>query len=100
MTGAWPAADIDHKDMVRTNNRWDNLREANDIQNGQNRTVYANNRCGLKGVSWNSRAGKWLAGVTVNKKRIELGFFETPEEAHTVYAAAAIKYFGEFARVS
>lgn len=40
---------------------------------------------------------RWLAQINVNKKKIHLGYFSTPEEAHEVYKKAALEHFGEFA---
>src|SRR5690349_15052213 len=37
MTGEWPTFEIDHKNGVSSDNRWENLREATRIINGQNR---------------------------------------------------------------
>lgn len=36
----------------------------------------------------------------VNYKRKTLGCYDTAEEAHAAYVAAAEKHFGEFARVA
>lgn len=33
MTGNWPTFEVDHRDMVRSNNIWTNLREATSGQN-------------------------------------------------------------------
>jgi hypothetical protein len=105
MTGEWPKASMDHADGDRANNRWNNLRQANKSQNGANSRRYASNTSGFKGVSrkrpsrhW--RAPKWLAQISVNGKVIYLGYFDTPEDAHDAYIAAAKKYFGDFARAA
>lgn len=42
---------IDHKDGVRTNNRWNNLREANAAENGWNRRG-TKNALGIKGIRY------------------------------------------------
>ena len=52
----------------------------------------------MKGVDWKARSQKWQARITVNKKQVYLGLFNTQEAAHAAYVAAAQKYFGEFAR--
>lgn len=56
-----------------------------------------NNTSGFKGVSRRSN-GKWTAGIKIDYARVHLGTFDTPEAAHTAYAAAAVAAFGTFAQ--
>lgn len=100
MTGAWPLKEIDHKDLNGRNNRWDNLREATRAQNMANKAVFKNTATGCKGVSVKvgNRKKPYVVRISPNGKTISLGCFPTLEEATAAYAAAAIKYFGEFAR--
>lgn len=98
MTGAWPTVMVDHKNLVRTDDRWDNFRLATRSQNFGNQRAYKNNKSGLKGVSLYKPTGKWIAQIQINKKKIGLGYYATPEQAHAAYVAAAKKHFGEFAR--
>lgn len=37
MTGSWPLGEIDHKNRIRNDNRWDNLREASRLTNEHNK---------------------------------------------------------------
>jgi hypothetical protein len=97
MTGVWPSAEIDHKDVDASNNAWHNLRPATGSQNCCNRLVQANNRLGVKGVRKDKN--KYAARITVSRKTIHLGTFETPEEAALAYAKAAKELHGAFARV-
>lgn len=96
MTGSWPTFDIDHKDGNRLNNTRENLREATRSQNIANQGPLKSNRLGLKGVRL--KRGRYVANICVCGKKKYLGSFPTPEEAHAVYAKAAVDYFGEFAR--
>src|ERR1017187_11030261 len=52
MTGEWPEQDPDHRDNVRENNRWANLRPATRSQNAANGRVHRDNVTGLKGVTF------------------------------------------------
>jgi hypothetical protein len=74
-----------------------NLRVANSVQNAANRKRNKNNKSNYKGVSWNERDKKWRAQIQVDKKKIHLGSYNTPEEAHLAYCESAAKHFGEFA---
>jgi hypothetical protein len=62
------------------------------------RRIYANNKVGLKGVSWNKQRRKYVAQLQVNGKGIFLGYFDNPIRAATWYHAFAQLAFGEYAR--
>jgi hypothetical protein len=101
MTGEWPPEnlDIDHINGNRSDNRWCNLRLATRSQNNWNRPPQANNPFGVSGVylrTYRSGNTKWHARVTVDRKPILLGTFDTMDEAVAARRAAEIKYFGEF----
>ena len=98
ITGADPAARIDHKDMVETNNRWANLRSATHAQNLHNRDASIASKSGIKGVYWHRHAGKWAATIAVKSSNKHLGLFATKEDAANAYRVAAIAFHGEFAR--
>lgn len=85
---------IDHKDRNQLNNCIDNLREANLSQNGCNRKGYGVSK--YLGVSLN-RHGKWVAMITINKKKKYLGSFIDEKEAALKYNEWAIKIHGDFA---
>jgi hypothetical protein len=91
--GYFPQSDIDHKDGIRTNNRLENLRCVTRSENNQNqRRPHAGNSSGYLGVSRMKNLGKWAAEITVNKKRIRLGYFEDVKEAAEAYLTAKKKY--------
>ncbi len=97
MTGAWPDQ-IDHINGDRMDNRWANLRLATNSQNHANSKRYVTNRCGFKGVSWRSDKNKWSARIVRNYRAKNLGYFDSPEQAHEAYVRAAEVVHGEFAR--
>lgn len=98
MTGELPRSDVDHINGDKTDNRWCNLRVATRSLNSANRGAQRNNTTGLKGVTWFKRRSKFVAGVKVNGRRMNLGYFDTAEEAHAAYCEAARNYFGEYAK--
>ena len=100
VTGKWPNLDIDHINCDGADNRWANLREATRQQNSANTRIPANNKTGFKGVCFEAQTQRFRAGITVNRKHICLGRFDTAEDAHEAYKKAAERYFGSFARAS
>lgn len=88
MHGSWPELDVDHKDGDRANNAFDNLRQASDSQNAQNRAVRIDSSSGIPGVGWHKGKGRWQAKIGVNGRRIFLGSFRTAEEACAAYMQA------------
>ena len=88
--------DTDHINGIKTDNRRCNLRVCTRSENSSNRGASSNNKTRLKGVSKNSDLETFRAEITVNGKKIYLGSFRTPEEAHIAYIAASKKYHGAF----
>jgi hypothetical protein len=98
VTGAWPSAQIDHRDGNGLNNAWANLRLATNSQNKANTGLYKNSTTGLKGVSVERTTGKFLAQIQKDGQKVYLGLFPSPQQAHEAYLQAAKHLFGEFAR--
>jgi hypothetical protein len=92
---------VDHVDPSRTlDNTDDNLRIADRTEQSRNHRIRKDNSSGYKGVRSHARTGKWMAAIGVDGKRIYLGLFDTPEDAHHAYAVAVAKYHGEYGRVA
>lgn len=98
VTGDWPEHEIDHRDLNKANNRWDNLRVATQSQNRSNRPAQRNNRLGVKGIT-QTRNGKYAALIKDGPGMRHLGTFKTVGDASAAYQVAALKIHGEFARV-
>lgn len=93
--GEWPAFTIDHIDMDTLNDSIFNLRIASKAQNTANSVMNRLNTSGLRGVSFCRSTGKWRASIQIDGISKNLGRYSTPEEAHSVYLAAATKARGE-----
>jgi hypothetical protein len=50
MTGQWPIDQVDHKNNIRLDNSWDNLRAANQGENQCNLGPRSNNKLGIKNI--------------------------------------------------
>ena len=100
MTGQHPTRFIDHKDVNPSNNKWENLRQANDSTSAANTRARKNNKLKTKGVSRYGNGGKFVAYITKDRKRHYLGVFETKDEAHAAYIEKANELFSEFARAA
>jgi hypothetical protein len=94
MTGEWPAGDVDHIDLHKSNDAFDNLRACDHAHNAAN--CKARNVLGLKGVS--KKGSRYRAYSTAKGRIRYLGTFDTPEQAIAAYMQAAVESFGQFAR--
>lgn len=90
-----PGKFIDHINRDRLDNRKENLRIANRSQNNANMRIQDRNKLGVKGVCLHR--GRYQASITVKKKTIFLGNYDTAKEAALAYDEAAKMYHGEFA---
>ena len=97
--GRWPiTAHIDHWNLDRANNSWENIREATPSQNKCNTRALSTNTSGAKGVDLHPKNGLWRARISIRGVRYNLGCFATVEDAADAYREAAVRLHGEFAR--
>ena len=93
------AGEIDHVNGDRTDDRIANLRPCSRRENARN--MRGRSASGFKGVyRCNSRTARWQARISVKDEMINLGTFDTKEEAAAAYDAAARRHYGEFARTN
>lgn len=90
--------EVDHRNGNTFDNRKSNLRVATKKQNNCNVDITVRNTSGFKGVSYCKRTGRYRAQIRVEGRNRSLGYRDTPEEAAELYAEAAMKYHGEFAK--
>jgi hypothetical protein len=84
MTSEWPKDEIDHKNRIRTDNRWANIRAATSTLNKQNiGCVNKRSECGLTGVT--KLGDRFRAKIGVNGGTVHIGVYDTSEEAHQAY---------------
>ena len=86
---------IDHINGDSLDDRAVNLRAATITQNAWNHKPVAR-RINLPTGVRNS-LGRYQARITVNKKVIYLGVYDTPEEAAIIYQQKRKEYYGEYA---
>lgn len=87
VTSEWPDT-IDHINGIKTDNRWDNLRDGTMSQNHQNiKVARKHNQSGLLGAHA-GRNGNFDAVIIVCGKRVFLGTYSTALEAHLRYLDA------------
>ena len=76
--------EVDHIDRCKSNNSLDNLRMVTRSENRQNNNA--------KGYYLHKQSQKWHARIKVDKKSINLGYYDTEEEAREAYLKGKEKY--------
>lgn len=89
---------IDHIDGNPNNNRIENLREADNSKNQQNRKLDCRSKVGVKNVSYFRRDKNYMVRMKIDGKVRLFGYYKDLELADLVAAMAREKYFGQFAR--
>jgi hypothetical protein len=96
VTGNEPPANIDHKNGDSIDNRWVNLRAADQTKQNWNKRLQKNNTSGYRGVSRDRN--RWRAFICVDGIQRAIGNFRTVKEAAAAYEIAARQLHGEFYR--
>lgn len=98
--GKWPDDDIDHIDLIKSNNSLSNLREETASQNGYNIRKKTNTSSAWKGVTYDPGRRKcWkMAFRHPDGYKIQVRY-EDEREAAEEYMFLALHHHGEFVRL-
>ena len=89
----FPNEVVDHINHNTLDNRKNNLRITSNANNLRNGTVRTNNKSGITGVSYDKKRKKYVSSIKVYYKTINLGRFDTIEEAIKARKNAEVKYW-------
>jgi hypothetical protein len=91
MTGQWPVGEVDHKNGIKSDNRWENLIVSTKSENNHNK-LHKRLRQGTGIVGVNRHGNAYRARLQVSGKVIDLGRFKTIEAAASARSEALVKY--------
>jgi len=74
--------EVDHINHDGLDNRFENLRIVSHKENLKNQKLNRANTTGYQGVHFQKNRNKYTAYIKINKKKINLGYFLTAEEAY------------------
>lgn len=90
--GTFPNDEVDHINHIRDDNKPSNLRLVSRLENNQNKSIGKNNSSGFVGICWNKVGKNWMASISINSKRIHLGYFKNIEDAVNAREIASAQY--------
>jgi hypothetical protein len=91
---------VDHQNRDGLDNLRENLRFATRSQNSQNIRKLRKASSKYQGVSFNKKLAKWIAQISIVGNHIYLGLFESEIDAARAYDKAALKFYGQGARLN
>ena len=86
---------VDHINRNKRDNRRCNLRVCSNAENTRNHKLSKRNKTGVTGV-YKLKNGRYSAAIGVNNKLINLGTFDTIDDATAARKQAERLYHGEF----
>lgn len=97
--GAEKGEEVDHRDGDGLNNQKYNLRRCTHAQNHYN-CASRRGTSRFRGVYWSKREQRWFAKISPGGRTLSLGTFYDEISAAGAYNLAALKHYGEFARLN
>lgn len=97
MMGEFPAGVLDHKNQIKNDNKWSNLRECTQGQNQLNTPKRKHNTTGYKGVVFRKISKKYQAGVKKDGRYYHAGVHDCKHKAAQAYNVKAKELYGKFA---
>jgi hypothetical protein len=92
---------VDHLNTDRLDNRKCNLRLCDRKENSRNRnTNRGSKRSRYKGVTQHQGSPRWIARIRIGVKKLNLGVFDSENDAATAYNMAALHYYREYAKLN
>jgi hypothetical protein len=98
VTGEWPPdyLFVDHKNLNRADNRFDNLRLSSFGENSANAGIRNDNKSGFRGVCFNKKLNTWRASIQKNGISYHIGTFKSAEAAAVAQARKARELYGDY----
>ena len=92
MEGYFPEHEMDHRNRIKHDDGWENLRHVSHQCNTRNKNIYKTNRSGIAGVCWHKRDKKWHVSIRIFGKLINLGTFNSKLNAAKARWGAEVKH--------
>ena len=77
--------ECNHINKIKNDNRLCNLEYSDPRENATHRDLTRNTSSKYIGVCWAKRKNKWISYITVNSKRVHLGYYKDEKEAAKAY---------------
>jgi len=100
MTGEFPPNDADHRNTVKHDNCWGNLRPATDGQNKYNQGLRVDNSTGFKLIGWNKISGTFRVQSRINGVLRHFGYYKKLDDAIEAAAQVMLTFHSDFARAA
>lgn len=91
---------VDHINNCIFDNRIENLRISNKLNNSHNKIKQEGMTSEYRGVSFYKKTNKFKAQISHDKIKYYLGYFNTPKEAAIAYNNKAVELYGNFAKLN